>query len=161
MNIATQAIGPTVKVTLRNRPLWRPEIVQECLGISRQKMMEMIESGQLAWAWNIGSGCTHKEVRVLGLCVLEKQTSAAAGIGNTRSLRLPQVLELLLPQLRSTLRGAELQRLFACDADTVRKLHQGGELERVRENLPKQGVNASPRFTVASVAKFLERKRIT
>ena len=160
MNISAQAIIATININLLQRPLWRDYFVQECLGIDRRRLLNMIQSGQLAFAWNIGFGNKTKELRILAHCVVENQTGPIAGIGRTRDLELPEVLKLLLPQRRETLRAVELQRLFWVNPDMIREFGKRGDLKKLRENLPKQGPNSSPRFTVASVAKFLEERRI-
>jgi len=154
------ALIATIKINLLRRPLWESETVQECLDIKRAELVAMIESGELAWAWDIGLGNNRRELRILGHCVVEKQTGKIKEIGATRNLALPEVIDLILPATRQTMRGRELQRLFLTNPDTIRQLRIAGELERVPENLPKHGPNASPRYTRESLVKFLTKRRI-
>ena len=154
-----QAIIATIKINVPRRPLWQAETVQECLEISREKLMALIESGELAWAFNIGIGQTRQEIRVLGHCVVEKQSGPIPGLGRTRSLNLPEVLNLVLPA-RPQLRATEVQRIFCCQHHQVHKLIRLGEFAKVQEQLPKCGPNGSPHVTRASVAKFLEKRRM-
>lgn len=154
------AIIAAIRINLLRRPLWHPCTVEECLDISRIKLNALIESGELPWAWNLGNGPARKEIRILAHCVVEKVVGPLAQIGSTRNLKLPEVIGLILPQRRESLRCIELQRLFHVSPDLVHFLHSAGEIDRVKEKLPTTGPNASPRFTRASLAKMLERRRI-
>ena len=154
------ALIAVIKINCLRRPLWHPCTVEECLDISRPQLNALIESGELAWAWNIGSGSARKEIRILAHCVAEKAMGVQVALGATRNLKLPEVLNLILPTTRETLRGTELQRLFHARPDLIHDLHAAGELERVKESQPATGVNASPRYTRNSVAKLLENRRI-
>jgi hypothetical protein len=155
------ALIAVIKINLLRRPLWQADTVQECLGITRAKLVEMIQSGEVPWAWNIGLGHSRKELRILGLSIVELQSGPIRGIGSTRNFGLPEVAGLILPKTRETLRGRELQMLFQCNPDTIRHLHDAGELDRVPEKLDKHGPNSSPRYTKASLVRFLETRRIT
>lgn len=159
--ISPAAIIATIKINLLRRPLWESHTVQDCLDIKRDRLIEMIEAGELAWAWNIGLGGNRREVRVLGHCVVERQTGVIPQIGATRNLKLAEVVDLILPRVRQTLRGRELQSLFLCNPDAIRQLRMAGELDLVAETLPKHGPNASRHYTRESLVKFLERRRIT
>jgi hypothetical protein len=159
--ISAQAIFAVLRINLQRRPLWPIDMAQGSLDVPRRSVLAMIESGALPWAWNISAGRSHKDFRILAHCVVEQQSGPVAGVGKTRDLELPEVLNLLLPQIRPTLRGVDLQRLFACSADAVRDLHRAGELVMVAERRPAQGTNSSPRFTRESIAHFLERRRVT
>ena len=154
------ALIAVIKINVLRRPLWQAETAQECLDVSRAKLMQMIESGEISWAWNIGMGNTRQEIRILGHCVVELQTGPINGIGSTRNLKLPEVINLILPKTRQTLRGRELQRLLLCNPDTIRKLHQAGDLEKVAETIAKVGPDSSPRFTRAGLIRFLEKRRL-
>jgi hypothetical protein len=155
------ALFATIRLNLLRQPLMKPETVEGCLNIERRKLIQMIESGELAWAWNISAGGKRNiEPRILTHCVVERQTGIIHQIGATKNLKLPDVVNLILPRERQTMRGRELQKLFLCQADHVRHLHKAGELEMVPETLPKHGPNASPRFTRASLVRFLTIRRI-
>ena len=160
MNISPAALIATIRINLARHPLWPLGIVQESLDVSRQQLMAMVDTGELSWVWDISTKRLRKELRVLGHCVVDRQSGPVSGIGATKSLKLPEVLNLILPQVRPSLRGVEIQRLLACSPDAVRDLHQAGELVRVKETIPSKGINASPRFTRASVAKFLSDRRL-
>lgn len=122
--------------------------------------MALIEQGEISWAWDFGLGHTRKEIRILAHSVVERITGPVPAIGATRNLNLPEVVGLILPQTRESVRGAELQRLFHASANLMRDLSRTGEIKRIPERLPAQGPNASPRFTRASLVKLLEKRRI-
>ncbi|MGA2028548.1 MAG: hypothetical protein ABSG87_00530 [Verrucomicrobiota bacterium] len=155
------ALIATIKVNLLRRPLWHPATVEECLDIQRPKLTALLDSGELPWAWNLGAGRARKELRILAHCVVERVMGELKEIGATRNLKLPEVVNLILPQKREALRSVEIQRLFHCRADMLRDLHKAGEIKKVSENLPGHGPNASPRFTRESLAALLEKRRIT
>jgi hypothetical protein len=145
---------------LLRRPLLRPKVVMFLLGISHTKLISMIEAGELTWAWDIGFGKTRREVRVLNHSVVEKKMGTIANIGRMRNLKLPEVLNLFLPQTRSSIRGGELQRLLDCNSDSIRRYYLSGELKKISKALPKFGPNSSPHFTRESIVGFFTKRRI-
>lgn len=161
MIITPAALLATIRLNLMRRPLMHFAAVEEILDIKRTQLNALIENGELAFAWNLGTGTARKEIRILALCVVERIAGPIPAIGATRNLKLPEVLALVFPQQRETMRAVELQRLFHLGEDTLRDLHAAGEIKRVKEKLPSQGPNASPRFTTASLAALLKRRRIT
>jgi hypothetical protein len=161
-SISPAALIATIKVNLLRNPLWTPEAAQQCLEVKREQLVAMIQSGEIAWAWNIGrAGATRSELRILAACVIERNVGIIPQIGATRNLKLAEVVNLILPAMRPTLRGRELQKLFMCNPDTIRKLRLAGNLEMVPEVLDKHGPNSSPRYTRDSLVKFFARRRIT
>ena len=62
---------------------------------------------------------------------------------------------------RKVLRSTELQRLFHSGPDLIHDLAEAGEIQKASDGSAKQGVNASPTFTRASVVKLLEKRRIS
>ena len=154
------ALIAAIKINLLRRPLMHLETVSDCLDMSREEIMAKIDSGDFAWAFNIAAGKSRAETRVLAHCVVEKSLGTIPAIGATRNLKLPEVVNLILPPKRETLRGAELQRLFHASANLIHDLSAAGEIKKVSEKLPAHGVNASPRFTRDSLVKLLERRRL-
>ena len=154
------ALVATIKINLLRRPLWHPSTVEECLDIFRPRLDSMLEDGSLPWAFDLGVGRYRKEPRILAHCVVERVMGPIPAIGETRNLRLPEVVNLILPQQRETLRAVELQRWFHAKPDLIRDLGCAGEIKKVKEQLAKQGPKASPRFTRESVVKLLEKRRI-
>jgi hypothetical protein len=134
--------------------------VEECLDILRPKLNTMVENGQLPWVWDLGNGRQRKELRILGYSVVEQTSGPIPGIGATKNLELPEVVNLILPPTRETFRGTELQRMFHLGPDMVSRLSESGELEKVPQQLTNTGVNSSPSFTRRSVIKLLEKRRV-
>jgi hypothetical protein len=149
-----------VKFNLLRRPLMVSTTAQHCLDVDRKKLNHMVDNGELAWAWNLGLGQDRNDLRILTACVVEHCMGPIKEIGATKNLKLPEVLGLILPQKRETVRGTELQRLFYCHANLIHHLNAVGEITRINEKLARVGPNASPRFTVDSVAAFLGKRRV-
>jgi hypothetical protein len=160
LNVTPTTLLATIRFNLLRRPLMHFAVAEECLDIKRPRLNALIESGELPWAWNLGHGTARKEIRILALCVVERATGQVPSIGATRNLKLPEVVNLVLPQRRENLRAVEIQRLFHIGEDSIRDLQAAGEIKRVPEKLPAQGPNASPRYTRASLVKLLERRRM-
>src|ERR1700742_4057747 len=148
-----------ITVNLQRRPLWHPCAVEECLDIMRPKLNALVECGQLPWAWDLGTGRKRKELRILGHSVVEHAMGPIPALGATKNLGLPEVINLILPQNRKVLRSTELQRLFHSGPDLIHDLAEAGEIQKASDGSAKQGVNASPTFTRASVVKLLEKRR--
>jgi hypothetical protein len=150
-----------IKFNLLRRPLWPAEVAEVCLDIPRRQLLAMMESGELPWAWDLSNGTVRNEIRILAASVVEKSSGPLTAIGATRNLNLAEVVNLILPQKRATLRSVEVQRLFHVSPDLVADLHASGEIERLAEVLPATGPNASPRYTRASLANLLKKRRMT
>ncbi len=92
--ISPQAIIATIRINLLRRPLMHSSVAEECLDISRGKLNSLIESGALPWAWNLSCGGARAEIRVLAACVVERLAGPLPGVGATRNLQLPEVVNL-------------------------------------------------------------------
>ena len=160
MSLAPIALLATIRLNLLRRPLLHASTVEDCLDISPFQLLALIESGALPWAWNLAAGRSRKEIRVLAHSVVERAIGTAGNIGATRNLKLPEVIGLILPKLRPSLKGTELQRLFHIGPDLVRYLSEAKVLSLIPENRPAKGINSSPRFTRVSVVKLLETRRL-
>ena len=168
MPVADKPQKPLSRATLRQpivmnlfrRPLWHPYVVEECLDILRPRLNHMVEIGELPWAWNLGHGRQRKELRILGHCVVERAMGPIPGIGTTKNLGLPEVVNLILPTTREVFRSVELQRMFHLGPEAMSHLSESGEIKKVPQALSSSGMNASPSFTRRSVVKLLERRRV-
>jgi hypothetical protein len=154
------AVIATIKLNLCRRPLMHSSAAENCLDISSRTLNALIESGELPFAWNFSCGRARKEIRILAHCIVERSIGTIQSIGATRNLKLPDVVNLILPQTRESMRGAELQRMFHFSSSLIFDLHRHGEIKKVAERLPAVGPNASPRFTRASLIKLLEKRRV-
>ena len=147
---------------LRRRPLWKADTCCDYLDIMTQDFLRLVDNGGLAWAFDIGAATNRvrKEIRVLAHCAVERAHGPIKSIGPTANLKFSAVIELILPHHRSSLRGVELQKMLSCTPNHVTDLGRLGDIERIKERIPKTGPNASPRFTRESVIHFLEKRRI-
>ena len=165
MNISPQALIAVVRLNITRRPLMSAEAAQDLLDINRRQLDALVENGAVAWAWNFavnpGRKAAKKEIRLLAASVVERAAGPILSIGATRNLGFPEVLSLVLPAQRETLRGAELQRWFSVSADWCRDMRRIGAIKCVAEKLPAKGVNASPHFTRESVVEFIKSRRMT
>jgi hypothetical protein len=150
-----------VQIDLRQHPLCRPEMVEDCLGITRNRLNALIESGKIAWAWNVGLGSKRRELRILGQSIVEYQGGAIDRIGATKNLNLPGVMALILPK-RNEIRGTEIQKILCISADAIRKLHEAGEIKTVSHSAarPTGGPNSSPHFSRKSLVGFFSKRRV-
>lgn len=160
MKIAPTVLLATIQLNLVRRPLMHPCTAEECLDVSRLRLNTMVECGELPWAWDFSMGTTRKEMRLLAHCVVEKATGTITAIGPTKNLNLPEVLMLVLPQRRQSLRGIELQKLFRVGHDHINHLHAAGEITKISEKLPAVGPNASPRYTRESLVNLPTKRRL-
>ncbi len=150
-----------ITVNLLRRPLWHPCTVEECLDIMRRELIAMVDRGRLPWAWDLGTSSRRKELRILGHSVIESAMGPIPAIGATRNLGLPEVVNLILPQSRAFFRSTELQRIFHSGPDLIHTLSANGEIEKIDEELSAKGAHSSPKFTRRSVARLLEKRRVT
>jgi hypothetical protein len=136
-------------------------MVESVLDIRRPQLIALVENGELPWVWNFGLGSRNAELRILTASVVERAMgSPIPAVGDTKNLKLPEVVNLILPQVRQNVRGIELQRLFHVTPNFVRGLNREGEISCISEEWAATGPNASPRFTRDSLVKLLERRRV-
>ncbi len=151
------ALIASLQVSLLRRPLLRVETVQDCLALSREEVNAMIESGDLAFAFDLATkSAKRKEPRIFTLCVAEK-TGWKNPTGQTKNFQLPDVIGMILP--KRDVRSTELQRILACS-------HQQIYLPENRFSVCKQpstnsGPNSFSVFSRASVERFLVERRMS
>ena len=91
--------------------------VRAARGISTARVNELVESGELLWAWNIGRQAGETGSRTLRFwapCVLNPQAVAALGIEN--------VIDRILPPSRHNFNGSELCQAFLISRQTVQRI---------------------------------------
>ncbi len=167
--------------------LWLPMVdvaaVRAALGVNEDEVLDLIEDGQLAWAWDISTEAAEKaEVRILARCVREYQMfgdkDRLAG-GNPRDITFEEVVQIVFPghQTRPWVWGRELARAFNCSSDHVLNLIRGGSLcllpghvvpKAVPRSTPnhqpatigwRRGPGGSPCVALESVLRFLKERR--
>lgn len=154
--ISPAALMQTIKINLLRRPLFHPETVQDCLNIDRYKLLRMIESGALPFAFEVGNSLRRSEPRILALSVVEQQLGPIPLIGASRNLKLPEVIDLILPS--RDIKSTELKRILHCTNDNFRSY--SNSLNIVRHPTATDGPNSYTVYSRESVAAWLSGRRI-
>lgn len=156
LGISPQTLVSVIKRNVTRRPLWSVMVVENFFDLSRERVMESIESGDYPWVFNIGTGRKSREYRILALSVLELNMPAFKAIGATKNLKLTQIIDLILPQ--RDVRSTELRRIFSCSSHHV--YHFAKYFTATQMPTACDGPNSFTVFSRASVARFLEKRRM-
>jgi hypothetical protein len=153
--ISPAALLQVIRLNARRRPLWKPISVMDFLDLDYDQVMAKIQSGDFSFAFDIGLG-TRSAPRILAISVLEHKLGPLPDIGATRDLKLPEVINLVLPcrDIRST----ELKGLFSCDSQHVHRLKKYFRVARKPQ--AADGPNSYTVFHRASVETFLAQRRM-
>ncbi len=157
-NLPDQIAAPTL---LRPRTLCRIAICEHFLGCDQEGVIARIEDGRLAWAFQLNpldSYC--RDLRVLTLSLIELLGLKTGLPKRTADLTFDEVVAIIMPHQRPTLRGTELQRVFSTFPDTIRKIRQRGGFIVTERAKQRYGPNASHKYSRGSVINFLRRGRI-
>jgi len=154
-------VGPpawlaTFRAALVRRPLWKLSSAADFLDLSAATVREHIQSGELLFAFDIGTSRRKTEPRLFSPCVVEKKLGPLPGTGATRQLQLAEVVDLVLP--RRDLRSVELERILSCEHKLVYQLASGWRIARPPQE--KAGPNAYTLYQRASVAEWLAQRRM-
>lgn len=145
-----------IQLNLAFRPLFHRQTVQDCLCLSREAVNKMIQSGELAWAFDVGIGNYRSEPRILTLCIVEQQLGPIPAIGASKNLRLQEVVNLIFPQ--RNIRSTELKRIFSCGNDWFR--HNRHNFKIVQPARAKDGPYSYCVISRQSAADFLVKGRM-
>jgi hypothetical protein len=143
---------------LLRRPLWKMQSVQDLLLLEYEQVLALIHSGELCWAFDIRGRGRRVEPRVLAHCVVERKFGVINEIGPTRKLTIRKVFQLILP--RRDVRSTELKRKFSCEQQHIHFLGREN-FTIARKPQATDGSNSFTVFGLASVEKFLAKRRIT
>ena len=150
------ALIASIQISLLRRPLLHMRTVQDCLDKTQEEVANMIECGELAYAFDVAMpAASRKEPRVFALCVAEK-AGWKNPVGATRNLQLPEVVNMILPG--RDVRSTELTRLFSCSHQQVYQL--AAQLQVTKKPEAAAGPTAYTVFSRASVAEWLAERRI-
>jgi hypothetical protein len=151
------ALIACIQINLLRRPLLRVQTVQDCLDKTRDEVNAMIDSGELAFAFDLAAKRESRtDPRVFTLCVAEN-TGWKNPAGQTKNYRLPEVLGMILPQ--RDVRSTELKRIFACSSKHIYKLAENFTI--ARKPTVNDGPNSYTVFRRTSVEKFLAGRRMS
>lgn len=120
------------------------------------EVLAAIESGSLAWAWDIRrAGAERREIRIWRDSLLD------VVVGQKRSGALDQaaVFAAMLPP--RPIRTTELQRFWSCSSSHISHLLEDGLLTAVAAREAGSGPNSFARVTPESIRSFLTARRVT
>ena len=118
------------------------------------QVLQIMESGQIDFAWNIASpGARRRDLRIWRESLLALVNRSAS---EPRSVE--DVINSILPARDP--RTPELQRWFCASQSHVQRLVEAGELRPCAPPVATRGPNAFTRIERASVAEFLRKRRL-
>jgi len=137
------------------RPLLPLQTVECILDRRADELLELIEAGRLAWAFDIAAapGSGRREIRVWRGSVLDYLRGYALGDADQ-----DQVLDSILPHHRPEIRGPELERTLSCSGVHIACLARSRALHVVCQ--AGRGPNGFLRISRASVVDFLADRRL-
>lgn len=125
-------------------------------------MLARIQDGRLPWAFQLNPlQCYCRDLRVLTLCVIELLGINTGLQKRTEDLTFDEVMAIVMPHQRPTLRGTELQKMFSTFPDAIRQISQRGGFIIAERAKQRYGPNASHKYSRASVINFLRKNRVT
>ena len=137
-----------------SRPLVPIEAAMVLLDLHYESLIGAIESGDLAWAWDIKArDCARSEVRIWRGSVMD----ALAGI-KSAPVEESTVLDGLFGHSRPEIKSTELQRLFSCSHNHVYQLIGEGSLTCTSP--ATRGVNGFARLSRDGIKQYLRTRRI-
>lgn len=138
------------------RPLIPVEAAMVLLDRDEDEVLGAVESGTLAWAWDIRrEGADRRELRIWRDSLLE----LLSGTRGTAKMEAGQVLASMLPP--RPIRTTELQRFWSCSSTHVTHLLEDGQLTAVAAREAGSGPNSFTRIELSSIRTFLTARRVT
>jgi hypothetical protein len=139
------------------RPLLTAETVVAMLDLDKIEILELCDSGRLAWAFDLSSpGSSRRELRIWrGSVAAWRNEDGADPAG-----KIPEeeVLNAILPPLNP--RSSNLIRRLGISRDHLRSQIEAGEILVASAPSRRQGINASCLLLRSSVLAFLRRRRV-
>lgn len=138
------------------RPLVPMEACMVLLDRNEDELLSLVETGDMAWAWDIRSEeATRREIRVWRGSLLAHMRQEA----DEEDEEI--VLSSLLPHSRETIRSTELQRLFSASQTHIQNLINQGALREDGMRETQAGPNAFCRVSRQSIINFLKERRVS
>lgn len=137
----------------RCRPLLPVRGVVSLLGCDENRVLDLVEEGELLWAWNFAldrAGRT-KELRILPQCVQDFNEATPC------SVTWPEVLALVFAAGSEELTAADVSLGLNLSGTHVHNLIERGEIKT--QCAARRGPNGSPPILISSVLHFLKRRR--
>ena len=139
-----------------SRPLVPIEAAMVMLDRTEDEVLELLDTGELTWAWDIRSpDADRREIRIWRESLMGYFDRGSRGLKPAEPPSEPQVLAAVIPT-RPELRSTEIRRIFTCSSTHVLKLVRAGCLDGL--NPPHVGPNGFVRVRRASVIRFLQQR---
>jgi len=136
------------------RPLVPVEVLMTLGDLHEDDALELVQSGQIAWAWDIRApSAERREIRIWRESLLG-WLSDRTGAGQPEC-----AISALFPHSLAEIKSTELQRMFCCSQYHVYTLIAGGCITAITAGRRAPGGYA--RVTRDSIENFLTYRRIT
>jgi len=156
-------LDPIARQCREEDPLCCIAEVKRRLGASEDEVIELINMGQLAWAFDVSCpGAKAREVRIWAGSVQDYLEG-----GKARVESLDNVIRDILPKhRRPALRATELMRALNCSQLHIYNLIEAKQFDLVDPNPAvagqawRPGPGGSAQLTRTSAASFLKRRKV-
>lgn len=148
------ASAPAERNSQRGAPMWTIRGLVSALDRNEDKVIELIECGDLAWAFDLSlipERARRRELRVLPACVEDFLARRAC------SLEWPEVARLILPHDKPEICAREIQRSLNVSASHVTALIRRKLLKCV--SMARPGPTGSALVTTSSFLEFIKARR--
>lgn len=133
------------------RPLLAADVLSGLADLSHERIVWLIETGELATAWDIRTvGAGRPEIRIWR----ESMLDLVAQRPQTRR-PVADVIASIMPHGRETLRTPEVHRLLGCSQLHTYRLIEDGLLEVEGRRTQIRGTNSIYRVRRESLVRFL------
>lgn len=130
------------------------------LSLDEDDIMELIQSGNLAWAWDVGLGKHRADVRVLAKCVRGYYTRRL-DCGLAAAPMAEIIGRILAREKKPFIAATRMYGLLQIKGALTYDLLAAGELQTVKgSSAPRPGRGGSASITKESVVSFLTHRRI-
>jgi len=173
---ATTAVQRSLPLRVQLRlPMVDIAAVRAALGVNEDEVLDLIEDGQLAWAWDISTKGTGKaEMRIFARSVSAYQNAQGGLRSVANEFTFDEVVHFVFGLSRPWLWGREIARAFNCSSEHVLNLVREGSLKLLPGHMVpngkpfrqdagtlgwRRGPGGSPCVAYESVLRFLKARR--
>ena len=148
------AFDSSVKV---KGPMVDMAAARSALGCDVDDVLDLIEEGNLAWAWDIGLGKRRSEMRIYAGCINGYEvTGVKCNLENASEDDIYG--SILARETKPWIPGIRLKSVLNCENGLVIDLVKAKEFEILPGGW-RRGPGGSPLITKESVVAFLKRRR--
>ena len=147
-----------VDLLRHKRPMMTVESAKGILDKSEDEVLGLIECGALV-AWNISTPRrVRREFRILTKSVGMAQARPTGALDHPLFIPEPEIFMLLMPHVRVTVTGVEIQHILNCGSTHVIRLVEARCLAQAPGSDYHRGPHGSPRIQRASLEEFLRTR---